>query len=93
MADEIVGALQKIVQGIQFLGDGLTAIIRIIFASFGLQIPELAIRIGTIILVVLVLWRFSNAISKIFLYAMIFILISMFAGLIPAIGEYLASLI
>jgi len=86
---DLLGALDKIIRGIQLLGDGLTILIRFMLAAIGIQVPEVAIRIGTIILVILLIWRLGNAVSKIVLYAMIFLLISLFAGLIPAIASSL----
>mgnify|MGYP000480475854 CR=1 FL=1 len=81
----LVEALDKIIKGLQALGDGLTILIRFMLAAIGIQVPEIAIRIGTIVLVILLLWRLGNAVSKIVLYALIFLLISLFAGLVPAI--------
>ena len=86
---DLLGALDKIIRGIQLLGDGITALIMFTLSAFGIQVPEVAIRIGTIILVILLIWRLGNAVSKIVLYAMIFLLISLFAGLIPAIANSL----
>jgi len=86
---DLVTALDKIIKGLQLLGDGLTMALVYILSAIGVQVPELAIRIGTIILMILLVWRLGNVVSKVVLYAMIFLLISLFAGLIPALGQYL----
>ena len=80
-------ALDKLIRGVSLIGDALTAILRYIFASMGVQIPDAAIKIGTIMLIILTLWKLGNAVSKIVLYAMIFLLISLFAGLAPSIAQ------
>ena len=87
MGDPLIVALEKLVQGVQLIGDGLTLLLTFALSLVGLDVPEVAIRIGTIILVVLTLWKLSGAVSKIVLYAMIFLLISLFAGLIPAVAQ------
>jgi len=80
-------ALDKLIRGVSLIGDALTAILRYIFASIGVQVPDAAIKIGTIMLIILTLWKLGNAVSKIVLYAMIFLLISLFAGLAPSIAQ------
>ena len=77
-----------ILRGIQLLGNGLTLLITHLLAAIGIHVPQIAIQIGTIILVTLLLWRLGNAVSKVVLYALIFLLISLFAGLIPTIAQY-----
>ena len=84
-------ALLMIFNGIRLLGDGITTLVQLALAALGLQIPEIAIRIGAVILVILFIWKLGNALSKIWIYALIFLLISLFAGLIPAVGEYLST--
>ena len=86
---DLMKALEMILQGIQLLGNGLTLLITYVLAAMGIHVPKIAIQIGTIILVILFLWRLGNAVSKVVLYAMIFLLISLFAGLVPAIAQYL----
>jgi hypothetical protein len=88
---DLVRALEMILQGVQLLGNGLTLLITYALAAIGIHVPQIAIQLGAITLVILFLWKLGNAVSKIVLYAMIFLLISLFAGLIPAIGEYLTS--
>ena len=86
---DLAKALEMILQGVQLLGNGLTLLITYALTVIGIQVPQVAIQLGAITLVILFLWRLGNAVSKVVLYAMIFLLISLFAGLIPAIGQYL----
>jgi hypothetical protein len=90
---DVAEALTMIFNGIRLLGDGITILIQLALAALGLQVPEIAIRIGAVILVILFIWKLGNALSKIWIYALIFLLISLFAGLIPAVGEYLSSIL
>lgn len=87
----LIDAFTKLYQGLSLLGDAITILLTFLLTSIGISIPPLAIRIATIILVILTVWKLSNVVSKIVLYAMVFLLISMFAGLIPAIGEFLSG--
>ena len=88
---DLVRALEMILRGVQLLGNGLTLLITYALAAIGIQVPQVAIQIGAIIVVILFLWRLGNTVSKVVLYAMIFLLISLFAGLIPAIAHYLIN--
>ena len=88
---QVVEALLMIFNGIRLLGDGVTMLIQLALAALGLQVSDIAIRIGAVILVILLVWKLSSALSKIWIYALVFLLISLFAGLIPAVGEYFSS--
>lgn len=89
---QIMEALTMIIKGIQLLGDGVTILIQLTLAALGLQVPAIAIRIAAIIMVILFIYKLSNVLSKLWIYALVFFLISMFAGLIPAVGEYLSGI-
>ncbi|MGC8832402.1 MAG: hypothetical protein ACP5PQ_07470 [Thermoproteota archaeon] len=69
-------------RGLALVGDAVTGFLRYVLGVFGLQVPDYAIRIGTILLVILVLWKYSNLMSKIVLYALVFLLLSEAAGLL-----------
>jgi len=90
VSPQLVEAFQKIVKGVQLLGDGVTILIQLTLAALGLQVPEIAIRIATIILVILFIYKLGNVLSKVWIYALVFFLVSMFAGLIPAVGAFLS---
>ena len=89
---DLTEALGMLIQGVRLVGDAVITIITIVLTSIGVEVPEIAIRIGAIILVILTLWKLSGAVSKIVLYAMMFMVISMFAGLVPAMGQYLSRM-
>jgi len=89
---DLTEALGMLIQGVRLIGDAVITIITIVLTSIGVEVPEIAIRIGAIILVILTLWKLGSAVSKIVLYAMMFLLISMFAGLVPAMGQYLSRM-
>jgi hypothetical protein len=89
--DPLMEAFTKLYQGLSLLGDAITILITYLLAAVGITIPPIAIRIATIIMVVLTLYKLGNVVSKLVLYAMIFLLISMFAGLIPAVGDFLSG--
>jgi len=46
-----------------------------------LHVPDYAITVGTIILLILLIYRFGNVVNKIVLFALIFLLLSSLAGL------------
>jgi hypothetical protein len=89
--DPLIDAFTKLYQGLSLLGDAITMLLTYLLASLGIEIPPIAIRIATIIMVILTLYKLGNVVSKLVLYAMIFLLISMFAGLIPAVGDFLSG--
>jgi len=88
----LTGILEELIQGVQLIGNAITSLICLGLSSINIVVPEIAIRISAIILVILTIWKLGNAVSKLFLYAMIFLLITFFAGLVPAIGQYLQVL-
>ena len=92
MTDSLTGILEELIQGVQLIGNAITSLICLALSSINIVVPEIAIRISAIILVILTIWKLGNAVSKLFLYAMIFLLITFFAGLVPAIGQYLQVL-
>jgi hypothetical protein len=90
---QIMEALTMIIKGVQLLGDGVTILIQLTLAALGLQVPAIAIRIAAIIMVILFIYKMSNVLSKLWIYALVFFLVSMFAGLIPAVGELLSGIL
>jgi len=92
LTDSLTGILEELIQGVQLIGNAITSLICLALSSINIVVPEIAIRISAIILVILTIWKLGSAVSKLFLYAMIFLLITFFAGLVPAIGQYLQVL-
>lgn len=89
----LVETLAKIYQGIRLLGDGLILLLQMLLSMFGLQVPDVAVRIGAIILLVLSIWKIGNVVGKIWICALAFLLISMFAGLIPSIAQCISGVL
>ena len=75
------------------LGDGITILVQILLASFGLQVPDIAIKIAAIIIVILFIWKLGSTLSRLWIYALIFLLLSLFTGLLPNVEEYLSKLL
>ena len=86
MADA-VSILQQFLQGLALVGNAVTSTIKGAFSYFGLNVPDYAITLATIVFLILLIYKFGNAINKIVLFALIFLLISSVAGLItPMLG-------
>jgi len=86
MADA-VSILEQLIRGLSMVSNAITQGVKYVLSYFGLNLPDYAITMGSIIFVILLLWKFGNAISKIILFALIFLLISSIAGLIqPFLG-------
>jgi hypothetical protein len=84
---ELIPAVEKLIEGVQLIGDAVTTLLTYVLSVLGVQVPSLAIRIATMILIVLTLWKLGSVVSKIVMYALLFLLISLFAGFIPAVSQ------
>lgn len=76
------GIIAQLLQGLSLVGNALTQGIKYVLAQLGLEVPDYAITIGTIVLLILLLYKFGGAINKIVLFALIFLLLSSVAGLV-----------
>lgn len=87
MSQNPVSIIDQLLQGISLAGRAITSGIQYVLGLFGLSVPDYAITVGTIILLILLLYKFGNVVSKIVLFALIFLLLSSMAGLItPLLG-------
>jgi cbb3-type cytochrome oxidase subunit 1 len=69
------------------VSNAITQGVKYVLSYIGLNLPDYAITLGTIIFIILLLWKFGNAINKIILIALIFLLLSSLAGLAaPLLG-------
>jgi len=84
---ELIPAVEKLIEGVRLIGDAVTTLLTYVLSVLGVQVPSLAIRIATMILIVLTLWKLGSVVSKIVMYALLFLLISLFAGFIPAVSQ------
>ncbi|MEM2534136.1 MAG: hypothetical protein QXK12_08965 [Candidatus Nezhaarchaeales archaeon] len=80
MADA-VGIIEQLIRGLSIVGNAITQGIKMLFGYVGLTLPDYAITLSTIIFLILILYKFGNAINKIILIALIFLLLSSCAGL------------
>jgi hypothetical protein len=86
MADA-VSILEQLIRGLSMVSDAITQGVKYILSYIGLNLPDYAITLSTIIFIILLLWKFGNAINKIILIALIFLLLSSLAGLAaPLLG-------
>jgi hypothetical protein len=87
MADA-VSILEQLIRGLSMVSDAITQGVKYILSYIGLNLPDYAITLSTIIFIILLLWKFGSAINKIILIALIFLLLSSIAGLAtPLLGR------
>jgi hypothetical protein len=86
MADA-VSILEQLIRGLSMVSNAITQGVKYLLSYIGLNLPDYAITLSTIIFIILLLWKFGNAINKIILIALIFLLLSSLAGLAaPLLG-------
>ena len=86
MADA-VSILEQLIRGLSMVSNAITQGVKYLLSYIGLNLPDYAITLSTIIFIILLLWKFGNAINKIILIALIFLLLSSIAGLAtPLLG-------
>ena len=86
MADA-VSILEQLIRGLSMVSNAITQGVKYVLSYIGLNLPDYAITLGTIIFIILLLWKFGSAINKIILIALIFLLLSSIAGLAaPLLG-------
>ena len=90
---DVVEALTTIFNGVRMLGDGVTMLMQMALAYVGLQVPDVAVKLAAIIIVILFIWKLGSTLSKLWIYVLVFLLVSLFAGLIPTVGEYLSGVL
>lgn len=84
MAD-LAATLGTLLQGLRLVGDASTQLLLLLFEHSGLQVPPLAIQLSTILFLVLLVWKFSGALSKLALLILVFLLLSTSAGLVGSL--------
>lgn len=82
MSETSVSIIDQLLQGISLVGRAITSGIQYVLGQFGLHVPDYAITMGTIILLILLIYKFGNVVNKIALFALIFLLLSSLAGLL-----------
>lgn len=86
---DVGAAIEQLLQGFSLVGRAINFFITFVLAHVGLEVPDTAVNVGTIVCIVLVLYKYSSAVSKIVLYALIFILLSQSAGLLTSLPSLL----
>jgi len=81
MNGDIGSIISQLLQGIGTVGRAITSTIQYALSSVGLEVPDYAISVGSIIFLILMLYKFGNVVNKIVLFALIFLLMSNLAGL------------
>jgi len=79
------GIVGQILKGLSLVGNAITQAIKGVFSYFGLNVPDSAITLATIIFLILIIYKFGNVVNKIVLFILIFLLLSSSAGLFSAI--------
>jgi len=81
MDGDIGSIISQLLQGVGTVGRAITSAIQYALSSVGLEVPDYAISVGSIIFLILMLYKFGNVVNKIVLFALIFLLMSNLAGL------------
>lgn len=81
--DTDAGAIvRQLVEGLGAVANAITSGIRYLLMQAGVDVPQPAITIGSIIFIILLLYKFGNVLNKIVLFALVFLLLSNMAGLL-----------
>ncbi len=92
MVASLEEALKGLLMGLRLLGDSISYLFRYILEQgLGVQVPDSLIKIATILIAAVMIWKFSSVMGKVVLYALIFLLVSSLIGLLP-IGSLLPGL-
>jgi len=88
---DVGGAITNILKALSLLADAISFLFRYaIKTATGVDIPDSLLKIMTIIVVALIVWKFGETMSKIVLFALLFLLLSSLIGLLP-IGSLLGG--
>jgi len=74
--------IRQLVEGLGAVANAITSGIRYLLMQAGIAVPQPAITVGSIILIILLLYKFGNVVNKIVLFALVFLLFSNMAGLL-----------
>jgi hypothetical protein len=81
----IEDALSQILQGLSLVGNAVAYLIKFLFAAVGLDIPEWAIHLATIIVLILSLLAVGSKLNKVILVILVILLVSSGAGLLSGL--------
>jgi len=73
-------AIRQFMQGLSLIGNAMNTFIRYLFSLFGIDVPDTIIRIATLILTILLIWKLGESMNKIVLFILIFLAVSQLTG-------------
>jgi hypothetical protein len=76
----ILASLLLIWNGLRMLGEGIIGVIRAVLGIFGVVVPDFIIELATIIVFLLVIFKYGKHISKIILVILLLLLASVLFG-------------
>jgi hypothetical protein len=88
VSDTDAGSIvRQLVEGLGAVANAITSGIRYLLTQAGIDVPQPAITVGSIIFILLLLYKFGNVVNKIVLFALVFLLLSNMAGLLAPLIE------
>jgi hypothetical protein len=82
---DLTGALTAIIQGLALISNGITYLIQLLFSTFGFDIPDWAIQLAGVIVLILTLLALGSKINKLILVILVILLVSTGTGLISGV--------
>jgi len=82
-------AIRQLLEGLSLIGNAINVFVRFILSFFGVEVPDLYLRLATIVVVILTLWKLGSTVGKIVRIALIILLVSQAAGLLTDLFRFL----
>jgi hypothetical protein len=79
---DILGLVEVLWHGFQAVGDALVGIVGALLGFFGLVVPDFAVELATIIVLLIVVFKYGKFIGKILLVILLLMLASTFIQLL-----------
>lgn len=71
------------------VSDAIVGLFTYLFGLIGINLNPVYVRLGSIFVILLVIWKYSNVVNKIVLFALGFMLMSSVAGLLtPLLSSF-----
>lgn len=64
------------------VSDAIVGLFTYLFGFVGISLNPVYVRLGSIFVILLVIWKYSNVVNKVVLFALVFMLMSSVAGLL-----------
>lgn len=89
MSSALLQFISQLIQGLSLIGDAITGLISYVVSLFGITIPDIYVRLFTIVIMLLLIWQIGSAAIKIIL---VFVAICLVLGfLMPLFGLHLVG--